>query len=119
MLDVSASCACDCEDGNVPDNRAQYRARASVINLRKTRVGAAVSAANAVILLHEGDVEASTITTWLRLIAPLARPITVEVCIGRRLLPGVGHLWPDAPSRRGGRGRRGRPLSTDERGGGE
>src|SRR3546814_2046158 len=85
MLDVSASCACDCEDGNVPDNRAQYRARASVINLRKTRVGAAVSAANAVILLHEGDVEASTITTWMRLIAPLDRPITVEVCIGGRL----------------------------------
>src|SRR3546814_17201896 len=78
MLDVSASCACDCEDGNVPDNRAQYRARASVINLRKTRVGAAVSAANAVILLHEGDVEASTITTWMRLIAPLDRPIRSE-----------------------------------------
>src|SRR3546814_13687619 len=65
-------------------NRAQYRARASVINLRKTRVGAAVSAANAVILLHEGDVEASTITTWMRLIAPLDRPITVAVCIGGR-----------------------------------
>src|SRR3546814_1155059 len=83
-------------------NRAQYRARASVINLRKTRVGAAVSAANAVILLHEGDVEASTITTWMRLIAPLDRPITVEVCIGGRLLPGVANLWPEDHRCRGG-----------------
>src|SRR3546814_7359065 len=34
---------------------------------------------------HPGsDVEASTITTWMRLIAPLDRPITVEVCIGGR-----------------------------------
>src|SRR3546814_13961356 len=88
-------------------NRAQYRARASVINLRKTRVGAAVSAANAVILLHEGDVEASTITTWMRLIAPLDRPITVEVCIGGRLLPGVANLWPEDQRCRGGRGENG------------
>src|SRR3546814_14897080 len=91
-------------------NRAQYRARASVINLRKTRVGAAVSAANAVILLHEGDVEASTITTWMRLIAPLDRPITVEVCIGGRLLPGVANLWPEDRRCRGGSGRRGRRI---------
>src|SRR3546814_11614305 len=83
-----------------------YRARASLINLRKTRVGAAVSAANAVILLHEGDVEASTITTWMRLIAPLDRPITVEVCIGGRLLPGVGNLWPEDRRGRGGSGSR-------------
>src|SRR3546814_857805 len=87
-----------------------YRARASVINLRKTRVGAAVSAANAVILLHEGDVEASTITTWMRLIAPLDRPITVEVCIGGRLLPGVANLWPEDHRCRGGSGRRGRCI---------
>src|SRR3546814_6940735 len=71
---------------------------------------AAVSAANAVILLHEGDVEASTITTWMRLIAPLDRPITVEVCIGGRLLPGVANLWPEDHRCRGGSGRRGRRI---------
>src|SRR3546814_13402286 len=80
------------------------------MNLRKTRVGAAVRAANAVILLHEGDVEASTITTWMRLIAPLDRPITVEVCIGGRLLPGVANLWPEDRRGRGGSGRRGRRI---------
>src|SRR3546814_14112512 len=77
------------------------------MNLRKTRVGAAVRAANAVILLHEGDVEASTITTWMRLIAPLDRPITVEVCIGGRLLPGVANLWPEDRRCRGGVGEEG------------
>src|SRR3546814_19013948 len=108
MLDVSASCACDCEDGNVPDNRAQYRARASVITLRKTRVGAAVSAANAVILLHEGDVEASTIPTWLRLIAPIAQPITVAVSLGGTLLQRVIHLFAQNHHCQGGGGGRGR-----------
>src|SRR3546814_15302945 len=46
----------------------------------------------------------------MRLIAPLDRPITVEVCIGGRLLPGVANLWPEDRRCRGGSGRRGRPI---------